>query len=180
MSSAPVITIRSNLTPYGVLSSLVYAQSTLGGDDLPVLQGEVSNKDFFRVYNNWARAAGIASAINVGVVVFDGIGVYTASTTPVAQSWVRVYETAFGENSTTPGQEYSYTGNDTAIGGTPAGANQYDPEVGSNGSASPIIRAGTDTNGVGFIEFATYAQLPEVVAMASYSFAVTIQYEWSS
>lgn len=182
MASAPDITFRRNVSPYDVLAAAQYVQSTLGGDNLPVLQGENSNLFLFRVYNNYARAAGIASAVNVRVTTFDAVdpSSHTAAKSVINQSWIRVYENGFGENSTPPGLYTRYLGADTAVGGTPANKNVYIPEFGSAGNATPQIRAGTDTNGVGFIEIASYAELPDTVGMVSNSFAVSIQYEWSS
>lgn len=179
MASAPDLTFRSKDTPYGTLATALYVQSTLGGDYLPVLQGENSNLFYFRVYNNYARGAGIASAVNIRVTTFDNVdpGSHTAAMSAINQSWIRIYENGYGENSTPPGQYYRYTGFDTAIGGQ---ANGYVPEFGSANSSTPQIRAGSDTNSVGFIEFATYAELPDSVGMATYAFGLSIQYEWTS
>ena len=178
MSTAPVISIRSNQTPYAGLSGLAYVQSTLGGGNLPVLQGEVSNTLIFRVYNNFAKAAGIASAVNVRITTFDGVGVgsHLATKSVVNQEWIRVYENGYGENSVAPGQYTRYIGNDTPIGGA---GNEYVPEFGSDGTTNPRIRAGTDTNGVGFIEIASYAEMPDSVGMATNTFAVSIIYDWT-
>ena len=38
MASAPDITFRNNVSPNGVLAAAVFVQSTLGGNNLPVLQ----------------------------------------------------------------------------------------------------------------------------------------------
>lgn len=180
MSSAPDITFRDAKIPTNVVSQLNYVQSSLGGNNIPVMQGENSNTMLFRIYNNWARNAGIASAFNVGIALYDGIGVKTASTLAVSQSWVRIYENGYGESAGTPGLLSRYVGNDTAIGGTPAGTQTYTPEEGSDGTNNPRIRAGTDTNGVGFIEFATYAELPDSTPTFPYNFAITIEYEWTT
>lgn len=179
MANAPVITIRSNVSPYSVISSLAYVQSTLGGDTLPVLGDENSRTITFRVYNNFGLLSSIASATNVLIQAFDGVNIHAATQSVVNQSWVRVQEAGYGENSLTPGQLTAYLGADTAIGGKSAGADFYSPEIGSDGAAGNHIRAGTDTNGVGFIEFTTYAELPQQVGMYSYSFALSIHYEWT-
>jgi hypothetical protein len=180
MATAPDITFRDSGTPSNVVSTLLYVQSSLGGNNIPVMQGENSNTLLFRIYNNWAKNSGIASAFNVSIALFDGIGVNTASTLAVSQLWVRMYENGYGESSGTPGLLSRYMGSDTAIGGNPPGVQDYIPEHGSDGSTTAWIRAGTDTNGVGFIEFATYAELPDSTPTYPYSFAITMQYEWSS
>lgn len=180
MATAPDITFRDATTPSLAISRLTYVQSSIGGNNIPVMQGENSNLILFRVYNNWAKNAGIASAVNVDVAVYDGLGVFTASTPPVSQSWVRIYENGFGESAGTPGLLSRYVGNDTAIGGNPPGAGVYTPEYGSSGSSVAQIRAGTDTNGVGFIEFATYAELPDSTQTWQNTFAFAIQYEWTA
>lgn len=179
MASAPDITFRSAASPYGTLSSLDYVQSIIGGGNLPVLQGENSNPIAFRVYNNFAKAAGIASAVNVRITVFDAVdpsGSHTAAKSVTNQEWIRFYETGYGESTAAPALLTYYLGEDTAVGGQ---ADGYTPEYGSAGSTVAQIRAGTDTNGVGFIEFGSYAQLPEVVGMFTYAFAVSVQYEWT-
>lgn len=182
MASAPDITFRSNITPNAVLAAALYAQSTLGGNNLPVLQGENSNSIIFRIYNNFAKGAGIASAVNVRITTFDAVdpSSHTAAKSVINQSWIRVAENGFGENSTPPGLYTRYTGQDTAVGGTPANKDVYIPEYGSDGSTTPQIRAGNDSNSVGFIELKSYAELPDVVGMFSYTFAISIQYEWTS
>ena len=176
---APDITFRRSVTPYDVLAAAAYVQSTLGGNNLPVLQGESSNILIFRIYNNYAAAAGIASAVNVRVTTFDTVdpGSHTATKSVIAQEWIRVYENGYGENATPPGLYSRYIGLDTAVG---AQGNFYVPEFGSAGTSTPQIRAGTDTNGVGFIEIASYSEIPDAVGTASYTFGISIEYEWSS
>lgn len=180
MASAPIITFRNMAG--SVLVAANYVQSTLGGNYLPVLQGENSNLFYFRIYNNFALAAGIASAFNVQITSFDAISPasHTAGMSVINQSWIRVYESGYGENSLPPGLYTQFLGQDTAIGGSPAGKDIYVPEYGSDGTTTPYIRAGTNTNGVGFIEIATYAELPDVVGMYAYAFAISILYEWST
>lgn len=182
MASAPDITFRRNVTPYDILAAAIYAQSTLGGNNLPVLQGENSNTNYFRIYNNYARSAGIASAFNVQVTSYDAVdpSSHTDAKSVINQSWIKVQENGYGENSTPPGLYSRFIGEDTAIGGTPATHDIYIPEYGSDGSTTPQIRAGSDTNGVGFIELASHAELPDVVGSNSLSFAISILYEWTS
>lgn len=180
MSNAPVPEFRSRSAPYSVIASLLYAQSALGGGNLPIPGLEVSYPLYFRVYNNFGLAAGIATMDNVRISVFDDINPssHSGAKSVVAQSWIRVYETGFGESKGTPGQYTQFMGADTAVG--KAGTDVYVPELGSDGSATAQVRAGTDTNGVGFIEFATYAELPDVVGFATYNFAVSMIYDFTS
>lgn len=178
MSNPPVITLRGASAPYSVISAMAYVQSTLGGNNLPMLGSEVSQLVSFRFYNNWSAAGSITTADNVSITLYDGAdpSSHTATKSVVAQSWIRVYETGFGESKGSPGLYSQYLGNDTAIGR--AGTDKYIPELGSDGTTTPHIRAGTNTNGVGFIEFASYAEMPEAVGFASYNFAVSMVYDY--
>ena len=183
LSSAPVLTFQNILTPFSVISSLNYVQSAPGGNNLPVLQGQTSNPILFRIYNNFALAAGIATAINIYLTVYDGVGVgsHTCAFLPVSQSWIHAQEYGYGENSvTSPDGLTTYLGTDTAIGGSgPCGSNQYAPEKGSDGSANAQIRAYSSGNGQGFIEFQTKAVLPTTgVLNTSYNFSISLYYEW--
>ena len=182
MATAPDITFRSASSPYNALSAIAYVQSSPGGNNLPVLQGQNSNLINLRIYNNYADNAGIADALNVAVTTFDGptLVSHTAFKALVSQSWIRIYEYGYGENSTPPGLFTSFLGTDTAIGGAPAGTNKYFPERSSNGQAQSAIRAGTDTNGVGFIEFQTYAQVPPAAPNSTTTFALSVSYEWTT
>lgn len=174
---APLLSFRSASAPYGVIGSLSYAQSAPGGNYLPLAGGEISNIQSFRVYNNYTRSTGVASMINIYLTTFDGAdpNSHTATQSPVAQSWVRVYETGYGESAGAPGLYTSYLGTDTAIGRS--GGDPYIPEYGSDGSTTAQIRAGTDTNGLGFIEFASYVQAPDTIGFVSYTFAVSFVYD---
>jgi hypothetical protein len=171
----PDITFRSNTNPASVLGSLAFVFSTLGSNFLPVLYGANSLPVKFRVYNNYAKNSGIANAFNVNVTTFDGVGVYTASTPPVAQSWLRVQETGFGESTTAPGLYTQFAGSDTAVGGN---TSVYFAEVGSDGLYDGLLRAGASNSGVGFLEFEAYAQVPPDAAMATWNFAIDVNYEW--
>lgn len=176
---APKLTFRDSVSPYAALTTLSYVQSTLGGNNLPVLQGELSNLVIFRIYNNFGLTAGVAEAVNVRITTYDGVNIASHLNTKsvVNQSWIRMYENGFGENSSPPGLYTRYIGNDTAVGGT---ANEYVPEYGSDGSASPNIRAGTNFNGAGFIEIASYAEMPDTVGTLTNTFAVSVLYDWVS
>lgn len=172
----PDLSFRSPLTPASILGSVAYAFSTLGSNFLPVLNGKNSMTNTFRIYNNYAKNAGIANAMNVNITTFDGIGVHTASTTPISQSWIRVQQTGYGENSTPPGLYTAFAGSDTAVGGT---SNLYLAQVGSDGNYDMALRAGSGNAGVGFMEFSTYAQIPLSASMATWNFALDMLYEWS-
>ena len=174
----PILSFRSNDSPYSTLTTLTFSQTKdSGGPVLPVLQGEKSDYQYFRIYNNWGLSSSIATAQNVRVTTFDGIGSVsrTALTAPVSQCWIRVFENGYGENSTTPGLLTSYDGTDTAVGGL---LNLYTIEKGSDGSISGNIRAGSDTNGVGFIKIKTYAELPTSVTASTFLFAIAVEYEY--
>jgi hypothetical protein len=178
MATAPLVSIRDKNPPYPVINSLAYVQSVLGGNNLPVAGSEISNLVYFRVYNNYTKSTGIATMINVFITVFDGgsPASHTGMQSPASQSWVRIYENGFGENSQSPGLYTQFLGQDTPIGKSQA--DTYYPEFGSDGTPNNYIRAGTDTNGVGFIEFATYVETPDVIGFQSYAPAVSIQYDW--
>lgn len=176
---APKLTFRDYVSPYSALTTLSYVQSTLGGNNLPVLQGELSNLVIFRIYNNFGLTAGVAEAVNVRITTYDGVNVGSHLNTKsvVNQSWIRMYENGFGENSSPPGLLTRYIGTDTAVGGT---ANEYVPEYGSDGNTSPNIRAGSNFNGTGFIEIASYAEMPDTVGSLTNTFAVSVLYDWIS
>lgn len=175
---APVVSFQSRSAPYPVITSLMYVQSALGGNNLPVLGGEVSNILYFRIYNNYAAGKNIATMENVQLTVFDGVGAgsHSGVKSVSQQSWIRIYESGFGENSLPPGLYTQFLGQDTAIG--KSALDIYVPEFGSDGSSVSRIRAGVDTNGVGFIEFATYVETPDQIGFYTYGFAVSILYDW--
>ena len=179
MATAPIVTIQSKSAPYPIITQLNYAQSALGGNNLPVSGNEVSNIVYFRIYNNYGQAKSVATMYNVNMTVFDGGGVasHTNTQSPTFQSWIRIYESGFGENSIPPGLYTRFLGQDTAIGRS--GTDNYIPEFGSDATTSPYIRAGTNKNGVGFIEFATYVETPDVIGFYSYAPALSVIYDWS-
>lgn len=180
MANAPVVQYRSASAPYPTIPAISYAQSAAGGGALPVLGGENSSLVYFRIYNNYGLQASTASMDNVYITVFDDAdpNSHTAMKSPVSQSWVRIYETGFGESKGAPGLYTQYNDDSTAIGRS--GVDRYVPFYGSDGSTTPHIRAGTDGNGVGFIEFATYLQVPDGAGFATYTMAVSIIYDWTS
>lgn len=173
----PDLTFRDNKSPYGILATLSYVQSAPGGDNFPVLQGQNSDPVVLRIYNNFARNAGLATALDIQITTFDGTPAasHTALNSTVNQEWLRIYETGYGENSTSPGLYTQFTGTDTPVGGS----DTYRPERGSSGVAGSFIRAGTNNNGMGFIEIATYVQLPQSVAAQSWPFAISVIYDWN-
>ena len=172
----PNLTIRSNQSPYSQLSSLTFKQSSPSGAILPVLADEISDEVSFRVYNNYALASSIASALNVRITTWDGSSAssHTAAKSVVANQWIRISEYGFGESSGTPGLFTYWTDNKTAIGGN----NAYSPQKGSNGGLSPMIRAGSDGNGCGFIEFKSSAHLPPDAQAGTQTFALSIEFDW--
>ena len=176
----PIVVFTSQSAPYGSLVSLTYEQSAIGGNYLPVKEGENSDLVYFRIYNNFNSAANIATMNNISLTTYDGVGSgsHTATQSPVSQSWVRIYETGFGESTVSPGAYTQYVDEDTPIGRS--GVDSYFPAYGSDGSINPYIRAGSNGSGVGFIEFATYTQVPSGAGFANYSLAISINYYWTT
>lgn len=157
---------RSNIAPYAILPSLTFSQSApVNGALLPVLGEESSNIITVRIYNNFELQTGISTMNTVSLTVFGD---------PLSESWIRVYQTGFGEGTTTPGLYTQYTDLDTPIGNS--GMNKYVPAYGSDGSTTPHIRAGSTTNGCGFIEFAIYIQVPEGATFNSYNFEIGVEF----
>lgn len=178
--NAPIITFRAAVSPYNSYSqSLVYSETVLRQASLPVLSGDLSDVVTLRVYNNFATppASSIAAAYNFQVTTYDSAVVLTASTTPVSNMWVYFQENAYGEQSSIPGLETLYQGQAVAVGGT---GNTMSPEVGSDGSLSPQIRAGSTSNGVGFIEFKTYASVPLAQSTNLWNFAIGVIFNWNT
>jgi hypothetical protein len=114
---------------------------------------------------------------NVSMTVFDGVAEKTALKSVVSQSWLSIFQSGFGESTTAPGLLTDYDGTTSAIGR--AGLDKYDPELASNGDSTNTIYAGVDGNGVGFLEFGTYIDVPEGAGFADYSFALSVTYDWS-
>lgn len=178
MATAPDLTFRGMSAPYTLLSALSYVQVKDSAIELPVLENEVSDAIALRIYNNWALNSSIASATNVQITVYDGVGAgsHTQSQLPASQSWLRVRQAGFGESIGTPGLFTSFIGSDTAIGGT----SKYKLQLGSDGSVAPTIRAGAAQNGVGFAQVTTYLQLPASVPPGQYNFSISVSYDWTS
>lgn len=183
MAIQPDITFRDAVNPSSVLGALSYVMSTLGSNFLPVISGRNSLPVKLRLYNNWALNVGIAVAMNANLTVYDGAGSgsHTALKAPVSQSWVRVYESGFGESvGANPGIT-AFAGSQTAVGGAAShGAfyNVYPIEVGSDGLYDGQIRAGSNTNGTGFVEITSYVNVPLSAPTNSWNFVMTLNYQW--
>jgi hypothetical protein len=172
----PDITIREKESPHSVISEFNFIQSK-DGEEFPVLRGERSDSLFFRIYNNWVLNEGVQTALNINVNIFDGMGLesHTADKEIVSRKCIHCLMNGFGEDSETPGLLSKFKGEDTAIGGS----GKYYPELGSDGSQESIIRAGSDENGVGFIEMEIYASIPEDISAGDIDFTMVVEYEWS-
>jgi hypothetical protein len=175
--TAPDLTFRATTSPYDTISSFTFIQSGPGGIQLPVLQNEQSDYIYFRVYNNFALNTDIADAINVFLTVFDGLGPASKNSfgTVTSQAWIRASLTGYGESTGTPGLYTQYPGEEIRLGNWIV----LQPEKGSNGVLnSPKIRAGSNNNGVGFVEFKIYAKLPNTVVSGNYQFAISVGYDY--
>ena len=177
---APILTFTQTSNPFTTLSSFNFMQSKLGSGALPILQGEMSVPLSFRLYNNFNRAVGVVAAMNVQITTYDGAGTisHTALTPPISQSWIRILQTGFGQNSTPIADLYTkYSGIDTAIGGNQG----YYAQKGSSGDyGNPLINAGVDGNGVGYIEYQMYAQVPDVATSGDYNFVIGVSYSYTT
>ncbi len=175
ISTNPDITIRQAISPYNVLSSLNYFQSKIGSSALPVLQGEQSVPQLFRIYNNFALNSGIKDALNVNITVYDSASVLTASMPAASQSWLHVMEDGYGQSTTVSFDHLTkYTGQDTPVGGS----NMYMPEIGSNGIVgTPTIAA--LGNIAGYIQLKSYLTPADNAVGDTYNFAIVIIYEYS-
>jgi hypothetical protein len=173
----PDLTIRANFSPFSALNSLVFLQAAPSGYHLPVLQGEDSDVNTFRIYNNFARNSGIASALNVIITTFDGAGAasHTAMKSVVGEQWIKMNQIGFGE-SVGPSTPFTYwDAQQLAIGGS---GNVYTPEKSSNGVAGNQIRAGGNNNSAGFLEFKSHAEVPSYAQAGTFTFALVVIYDW--
>jgi hypothetical protein len=170
---APIITVRSGTAPYPLLSSLEFIQTGEYTDALPVRVGEDSDPTTFRIYNNFDCAPSVTDAMEVRVNVYDNT-TYGEASLPTTQEWMHCYETMYGE-STGAGSLYTaYTGEDTAVGGN----DSYRPEYGSSGASGSTIRAGSTSDGQGFIEIEARCRPSAQASTMIYSFMVEISYEY--
>lgn len=180
MSNAPIITFRTATSPYNSYSqSLIYSETVALYPSLPVLSGDKSDTIVLRIYNNFGTppSSNIASAYNFQITTYDSGAVQTASTPPVSNMWIYFQENAYGEQSIIPGLVNTSQGTAKAVGGN---ANIMSPEVGTDGSSIAQIRAGTNKNGVGFIEFNTYAGVPLTMSTHTWNFAIGVIYNWNT
>jgi len=173
--SAPIITFTYQNN--GALPNPIpYSTTVANQAGLPVLVGEPSDHIVIRIYNNYNCVPNVVTAYNIEFQMFDTTGLSTQSTEPVAQAWMHMTQTGFGENSL-PAALYTVYGEptDTAVGGS---ASAYLPSYASNGSLICAIRAG---NGCGMIEFDTYLSIPvdSSVNNMDYLFALGVIYEYN-
>jgi hypothetical protein len=175
----PILTVRQIESPYPTISSFDFVQTSPIGSILPVLNNEDSDILYFRLYNNFLLVTGVADALNLYVTVYDGAsGASRSASLPVeSQEWIHTLMNGFGEGASTPGLYTRYIGDDTTLGGTDV----YSPEIGTDGiQNSKKLRAGSDNNGCGFIEFQMYARVPSTVLMQNYQFTIAIGYDFTS
>jgi hypothetical protein len=179
VNTAPLLTFRSATTPFSQLSAINFYQLAPSGNVLPVLAGETSEYVKFRIYNNYDLATYVASALNVRITTYDGLSSLSRTSTQstTAQQWVKIQQTGFGESSATPIPYTYWKSDEVAVGGL---NNVFVQEKGTDGSTVPKIRAGTDYNGCGFLEVQTRVEVPSLAAQASYTFAISVMYEWVS
>jgi len=175
--TAPDLTFRQSTFPYSTIAQLVYSQTNGDGNVYPVREGEFSDANIFRIYNNFALNSNIANAENIKITTYDGVGVGSQTTTKsvVSQQWMRLFEQFIGESTPTVSYTFStYIGTDTAVGGT----SKYAIEVGSAGTVASEIRAGTNNAGYGFVEFNSKLEAPPNTGMGSYTFAISLTYDY--
>lgn len=164
-NDAVTVSFRNATSPYDVLTSPSFVKTAPNGDVLPVKEGETSDTLHFRVYNNFGLSANIGTMTNVKVTVFSD---------PRAQAWIKICQTGYGQGAVAPGAYSQVVDEPTAIGNS--GISTYSPVLGSDGTTSPHILAGTDTNGCGFIEFAVYIEVPSGEAFANFPFSIAVEY----
>ena len=174
----PDITIRSTKNPYVILSSLPFVQ-TKDMLAFPVNQGENSDYVDFRVYNNYAVNTGIANATSVRITSYDSFVLPLSTITlPVTQRWLRIFQTGYGEGAAAPGSLYDidYT-LDTPFG---SGSYYYPEHASDLGDVTATIRAGSDNNGCGFMQFRCYLSLPDIVPLTVvYNPIIVVSFSWS-
>jgi len=178
--NAPILSFRSNIDPNNLITEFNYSQTVGLQTGLPVLAGETSDVITFRIYNNFSTppSSGIASATNCKITTFDDSSGSSGTTMScVNQLWTYFQENGYGENSSVHNLLTFYKGEETAVGGA---TSIYAFERASNGSSASTIRAGTDTNGVGFIEFKTVSKPPLTALTHSMNFNITLIYDFTT
>ena len=176
----PNLSFRNATSPYDVISSFSYVKTKDGLGPYYILRGEESDYLTFRLYNNFEMLTNITSAQNVRITTYDGLTTssHTNLKDVVSRLWICFAQTGFGENSIQPGLYSAWQDIETFVGGS---GNIYQPSMGSRGMyLTPTIRAGGDYNGVGFIEFKTKASIPDDAQAGTYSFAISVYYEYTS
>lgn len=169
----PVITIRGTTPPYSIITSLSYFKTSPSGNILPVLDGEDSDPQSFRVYNNFARASNIEDATNVTVTTWDGAG-HTASMNVASHLWMHVFQTGWGSGSSGPGFYTHFLGTDTVVGGNIMYLFNYSSD--GVGGVSQITTGGG--NNCGFVEAETYIQPTIGDVGTDNPFVVSVRYEY--
>lgn len=116
---APVISFRNDSSPYALLSPISYIQSAPDSGTLPVLSGEKSNPNTFRVYNNFELNRHIADALNVQITTYDGLGSSskTAIKSVVNQKWLKLYQLGYGQSANSPAPPTNWYADELAVGG---------------------------------------------------------------
>lgn len=175
--NAPVLTIRSTTTPFAVISPLTFSQTAPSGSPIPVLAGEKSDKEDFRIYNNYALQSSIAAAFNVEVTTYDGSGSgsHTAIKSVVGEKWLKLYQYGYGESAGVPGIFSYWQSTEVAVGGS---SDYFQQDKSSNGVAGNEIRAGVSGNGVGFLELRGYLEVPITAQPGDITFSLSMLYEW--
>jgi len=173
----PDLTFNLPFEPFTPVTCLNYKQTNKDGSVYPTREGEESDRVVFRIYNNLALNPSVITADNIRITTYDGIGLasMTSGQSLVSQQWMRMYEQFYGES--TPLGVYKFTtylDTDTAVGGA---VSRYKPKYGSDRATSGI-RAGSDTNGYGFIELTSYLEVPYGTGMGDYNFVITVEYDY--
>lgn len=179
---APIISFRNATSPYGLLTTpFVFSKTVLKQSGLPTLAGTTSDTFTFRIYNNYSTPPtnGIATAYNITLTTYDGASSisHTASTAPVSQMWLYLQENGFGEQSSVNGLYYHFQDDPVAVGGS---ISVKIPSYGSDSSVSAQVRAGTNNNGVGFIEISAYASVPSGQSTNTWNAGLSMFYDWNS
>jgi hypothetical protein len=173
---APTITIRQNVAPYGILSSLNYYTLSPAGTQIPVLDSTDSEPMYFRIYNNYGLVNNIADVVNVMVTTWDGVG-HSASMPVASHQWLHVLQNGWGEGSMALAWSYTrYMGSTAVVGGS----TMFSFDYASNGSPGlSEIRAGSNHNGSGFLEAKTYINPRAGEPASSQNFVISVIYQWS-
>lgn len=173
---APIITFRQTDSPYSIVSNpYLYNETVALQPSLPIIGGDTSDTTYFRIYNNYDLAIGVADAYNITITSYDSSTVLTASTSPVSQMWLYFSEVGFGQNSSQPGPMNTTYDDFIAVGGS---SNIKSFPYSSSGSADSRIKAGSDGNGCGFIEVGTYASISLLQSTNVWTPGVAVQFEW--